>query len=140
MTRAKQRERTRAVLLDVSRQLFAEQGYAAVGLAEIVREAGVTKGALYHHFAGGKVDLFRSVLAEVQAEVGAVVAATADTADDPWARLTTGCRAFLTAATGAGVRRIMLVDGPGVLGWAEWRAMDEATAARHLAAALTELV
>ncbi len=59
----------------MSRRLFATRGYAAVGLAEIVREAGVTKGALYHHFEGGKTDLFRAVLAQVQAEVARTVAA-----------------------------------------------------------------
>jgi AcrR family transcriptional regulator len=140
MTRAQQRERTRAVLLDVSRDLFATRGYAAVGLAEIVRAAGVTKGALYHHFEGGKTDLFRAVLAQVQADVGRSVAATADTEADPWGRLTAGCRAFLTASTDPAVRRIMLIDGPAVLGWSEWRAMDEAGSASHLADALTALV
>ena len=140
MTRAQQRERTRAVLLDVSRQLFATRGYAAVGLAEIVRAAGVTKGALYHHFEGGKSELFRAVLAQVQADVARTVAATADTETDAWTRLTAGCRAFLTASTDPAVRRIMLVDGPAVLGWSEWRAMDEAGSASHLADALTALV
>jgi AcrR family transcriptional regulator len=138
--RAQQRERTRAALLDVSRCLFATRGYAEVGLAEIVRDAGVTKGALYHHFEGGKTDLFRAVLAQVQAEVGGTVAATAEAEDDPWAQLTAGCRAFLTASTDPAVRRIMLVDGPAVLGWSEWRAMDEAGAANHLAELLTALV
>ncbi|MHA6623998.1 TetR/AcrR family transcriptional regulator [Pseudonocardia sichuanensis] len=140
MTRAEQRERTRAGLVEVGRRLFATRGYAAVGLAEIVREAGVTKGALYHHFAGGKTDLFRAVLAQVQAEVGATVAARADAEDDPWAQLTSGCRAFLTASTDPAVRRIVLVDGPAVLGWSEWRAMDEAGSASHLADVLTALV
>ncbi|OLT08366.1 TetR family transcriptional regulator [Pseudonocardia sp. CNS-004] len=140
MKRAEQRERTRAELLEVSRRLFATSGYAAVGIAEIVREAGVTKGALYHHFAGGKTDLFRAVLAQVQDEVAASVAATADAEADPWTRLTSGCRAFLAASTDPAVRRIMLVDGPAVLGWSEWRAMDETGSASHLADALAELV
>jgi AcrR family transcriptional regulator len=140
VTRARQRERTRSTLLEVSRQLFATRGYAAVGLAEIVREAGVTKGALYHHFEGGKTDLFRAVLAQVQAEVARTVAATADAEDDPWAQLTAGCRAFLTASTDPAVRRVMLVDGPAVLGWSEWRAMDEAGSASHLADMLVDLV
>ncbi|HZG92917.1 MAG TPA: TetR/AcrR family transcriptional regulator [Pseudonocardia sp.] len=139
-TRAQQRDRTRTALLEVSRRLFADQGYAAVGLAEIVRAAGVTKGALYHHFPGGKADLFRAVLAGVQAQVAATVAATAEAEDDPWTRLTAGCRAFLAAATEPAVRRIMLVDGPAVLGWAEWRALDEATSASHLGDALDGLV
>jgi AcrR family transcriptional regulator len=138
--RAQQRERTRTALLDVSRRLFATRGYAAVGLAEIVGTAGVTKGALYHHFEGGKTDLFRAVLAQVQAEVARTVVAAAAAEDDPWDRLTAGCRAFLTASTDPAVRRIMLVDGPAVLGWSEWRAMDEAESTSHLADALAALV
>ncbi|NUW46795.1 TetR/AcrR family transcriptional regulator [Nonomuraea rhodomycinica] len=137
-TRALQREQTRRALLREGRRLFAAHGYGAVGLAEIVRAAGVTKGALYHHFAG-KADLFRAVLREVQQEVAREVAGTAATRDDPWEQLTTGCRAFLTASTAPGVQRIMLIDGPAVLGWSEWRAMDEAASARHLAEALATL-
>jgi AcrR family transcriptional regulator len=138
--RVRQRERTRAELLGVGRRLFAEQGYAALGLAELVRTAGVTKGALYHHFPGGKTDLFRAVLSEVQQEVADSVASAADAEPEAWRRLVTGCRAFLTASTDPAARRIMLVDGPAVLGWAEWRAMDEAGAGRHLAEALGVLV
>ncbi|WP_113699990.1 TetR/AcrR family transcriptional regulator [Nonomuraea lactucae] len=138
-TRAEQRERTRRTLIAQSRRLFAAKGYAAVGLAEIVRESGVTKGALYHHFEG-KADLFRAVLAQVQEEVGARVAAAAEAAGgDSWAQLEAGCAAFVTAGADPEVQRIMLIDGPAVLGWNEWRAIDEATSARHLAEALTTL-
>ncbi|WP_116247090.1 TetR/AcrR family transcriptional regulator [Nocardiopsis sp. FIRDI 009] len=134
--RARQRERTRRALVGHARRLFAEHGYAEVGLAQVVAAASVTKGALYHQF-DGKADLFRAVLEEVQAEVAATVAEAAEIHDDPWLRLTAGCRAFLTASTDARVQRIMLVDGPAVLGWDAWRAMDEAGSARHLAEALT---
>ncbi|MEO3843438.1 TetR/AcrR family transcriptional regulator [Streptomyces sp. B22F1] len=137
--RAEQRAQTRRALLRESRRLFAGRGYGAVGLAEIVRASGVTKGALYHHF-DGKADLFRAVLEEVQQEVGRRVAAAAGRHPDPWDQLTAGCREFLTASTDPELQRIMLVDGPAVLGWSEWRAMDEAASARHLTEALTELV
>lgn len=137
--RAEQRERTRRTLVARSRRLFAERGYADVGLAEIVTAASVTKGALYHHFTG-KADLFRAVLDEVQGEVADAVAARADAFEDPWDQLTAGCRAFLTASTAPDVQRIMLVDGPAVLGWSEWRALDEASSARHLHEALSALV
>jgi AcrR family transcriptional regulator len=137
--RAAQRERTRAALVAHGRRLFAERGYADVGLAEIVAAASVTKGALYHHF-DGKADLFRAVLDEVQREVAAAIAESADAREDPWGRLTAGCRAFLTASTAPDVQRIMLVDGPAVLGWSEWRALDEASSARHLHEALSDLV
>ncbi|MYV97117.1 TetR/AcrR family transcriptional regulator [Streptomyces sp. SID3343] len=137
--RARQREQTRQALVRESRRLFAASGYGAVGLSEIVRAAGVTKGALYHQFAG-KTELFRAVLEEVQQEVAARVATAADAETDPWRQLTAGCQAFLTAGTDPDVQRIMLVDGPAVLGWTEWRVMDEATSARHLSEALTELI
>ncbi|MEV0439510.1 helix-turn-helix domain-containing protein [Streptomyces spectabilis] len=137
--RARQREHTRGRLVAEGRRLFAARGYAAVGLAEIVRSAEVTKGALYHHFTD-KADLFRAVLEEVQQEVGRRVADAADAHDDPWARLTTGCRAFLAATAAPEVQRVMLVDGPAVLGWSAWRAMDEAASVRHLDDVLADLV
>ncbi|MBC3983572.1 TetR/AcrR family transcriptional regulator [Streptomyces sp. AC536] len=137
--RAQQREQTRQALLREGRRLFAGSGYGAVGLAEIVQAAGVTKGALYHHFTG-KADLFRAVLEESQQEVARRVAVAADVHDDPWARLTAGCEEFLTATADPDIQRIMLVDGPAVLGWSEWRAMDEAASARHLADALSLLI
>ncbi|MFI6515662.1 TetR/AcrR family transcriptional regulator [Spirillospora sp. NPDC050679] len=137
--RAQQREQTRRTLLREGRRLFAERGYGAVGLAEIVQAAGVTKGALYHHFTG-KSDLFGAVLEELQQEVGRRVAAAADAREDPWDQFTTGCQEFLTAATDPDIQRIMLVDGPAVLGWSEWRAMDEAASARHLADSLSGLI
>ncbi len=138
-TRAQQREQTRKALLHHSRRRFATAGYNAVGLTEIVRSAGVTKGALDHHF-DSKADLFRAVLEQVQQEVADTVARSADAEDDPWTMLVAGCQAFLTASTAPEVQRIMLVDGPAVLGWTEWRALDEAASVRHLAEALTVLV
>ncbi|MFJ9557512.1 TetR/AcrR family transcriptional regulator [Nocardiopsis sp. NPDC101807] len=138
-SRARQRERTRRALLREGRRLFAEHGYAGVGLSGIVAAADVTKGALYHHFEG-KPDLFRAVLEEVQGEVADAVAAAADARRDPWDQLTAGCRAFLTASTAPDVRQVMLVDGPAVLGWSAWRSLDEAGSARHLREALTGLV
>lgn len=137
--RAHQREATRRKLLYESRRLFAEHGYATVGLSRIVAASSVTKGALYHHFAS-KGDLFRAVLEQVQQEVGEAVARAAEAHTDPWDRLTIGCHAFLTEGTAPDVRRIMLLDGPAVLGWEQWRAMDAATSARHLTEALTDLV
>ncbi|RKS79160.1 TetR family transcriptional regulator [Actinomadura pelletieri DSM 43383] len=137
--RVQQRERTRAVLLRESRRLFATRGYGDVSLAEIVGAAGVTKGALYHLFKS-KEDVFRAVLEQVQQEVARTVAQTADREDEAWTRFTAGCQAFLTASTAPDVQRIMLVDGPAVLGWNEWRAMDESGSVRHLADAIDELI
>ncbi|WP_455359018.1 TetR/AcrR family transcriptional regulator [Streptomyces sp. SYSU K21746] len=137
--RAQQREQTRLTLLREGRRLFSGLGYGAVSLSEIVLAAGVTKGALYHHF-DSKAGLFRAVLEDVQQEVGRRVATAAEAHDDPWTQLTAGCEEFLTATTDPDIQRIMLVDGPSVMGWSEWRAMDEAASARHLTDALTTLV
>jgi AcrR family transcriptional regulator len=138
-TRAEQRAATRRALLAEGRRRFAADGYHAVVLAEVAQAAGVTKGAAYHHF-GSKAGLFRAVVAEVQAELGARVASEAERFDAPWEQLRAGCRAFLTAGTDPAVRRVLLVDAPTVLGWDEWRAMDEDASARHLHDALRSLV
>ncbi|GAB3708928.1 TetR/AcrR family transcriptional regulator [Nocardiopsis oceani] len=138
-TRAEQRAQTRRTLIREGRRLFTEHGYGGVALAQVVAAAKVTKGALYHHF-DGKAALFGAVLEQVQEEVGDAVAEAAEARTDPWEQLTVGCRAFLTASTAPDVRRVMLVDGPAVLGWSRWRALDEASSARHLGEVLTSLV
>ncbi|GAA2271997.1 TetR/AcrR family transcriptional regulator [Glycomyces scopariae] len=139
MTRVEQREATRRALLAEGRRRFAADGYHDVVLSEVAQGAGVTKGAAYHHF-GSKLGLFRAVVAEVQEELGERVAAEADARADLWEQLRAGCRAFLAAGTDPSVSRILLVDGPTVLGWDEWRAMDEASSGRHLEEALASLV
>lgn len=120
-----QREATTAALLTAARGLFAERGYAGVGTEEIVQRAGVTRGALYHHFRGGKEDLFRAVLVEVSAETTQRVIKAASAIEDPWETLVAGADAFLDACATPEVQRIMLVDGPAVLGWDVWRAADK---------------
>ncbi|HXD55391.1 MAG TPA: TetR/AcrR family transcriptional regulator [Solirubrobacteraceae bacterium] len=113
---------TRTALLAVARDLFAKRGYAAVGTEEIVREAGVTRGALYHHFED-KLDLFANVYEEVEAQLmERIMQAVAAGASDPLDALRAGALAFLEASeTDAAVRQIALVDAPSVLGWDRWR-------------------
>jgi len=123
-TKAAQREATTAALLDAARALFADQGYAAVGTEEIVQRAGVTRGALYHHFRGGKEELFRAVLVQISAETTRQITGAALAEDDPWDALLAGIDAFLDACARRDVQRIVLVDGPSVLGWDVWRAID----------------
>jgi AcrR family transcriptional regulator len=123
--KAEQSEATRAALLAVARELFAERGYAGVGTEEIVRRARVTRGALYHHFRDKK-DLFRAVHEQLEGELvdalGRQLAASP--ADDPIALLRTGALAFLDHCLDPALARVALVDAPSVLGWAEWRAVD----------------
>jgi len=112
---------TRERLLAHARTLFAERGYAAVGTEEIVRAAGVTRGALYHQFRD-KAALFEAVVEEVEAETTAAVAEQAVATDGPpLEALRAGARAFLTLCADPGVERILLLDAPAVLGWERWR-------------------
>ncbi|MEU9865258.1 TetR/AcrR family transcriptional regulator [Streptomyces sp. NPDC047971] len=138
-SRAERRAATRRALLAEGRRRFAEDGYHGVVLAEVAQAVGVTKGAAYHHFES-KAGLFRAVVAEVQRELGERVAAAAEGHADPWEQLRAGCRTFLAAGSDPAVRRIVLVDAPNVLGWEEWRALDEESSARHLAEALAALI
>jgi AcrR family transcriptional regulator len=138
--RQRQEERTRATraaLVAAARRLFAERGYAAVTAEDIVAAAGLTRGALRHHF-GDKRVLFRAVLEQVEREITERIAAVAaadtetdaDVADtdlagaDPWAALRRGLAAFLDACEEPEIVQIALTDAPAVLGWAEWRAVE----------------
>ncbi|MFB6395164.1 TetR/AcrR family transcriptional regulator [Polymorphospora lycopeni] len=138
-SRAEQRAATRRALLTEGRRRFARDGFHEVVLAEVAQGIGATKGAAYHHF-GSKAGLFRAVVEEAQREVADRVARAAGEHDDPWEQLLAGCRAFLAASSDPELRRIMLVDAPTVLGWNEWRTMDESSSARHLAEALESLI
>jgi AcrR family transcriptional regulator len=122
-TKAAQREATTAALITAARKLFAERGYGAVGMEEVVQLAGVTRGALYHHFRG-KEELFQAVLVQISAETTERVLGAALAVEDPWDALVVGADAFLEACANPEVQRIMLVDGPSVLGWDVWRDSD----------------
>jgi len=135
-TKAAQSEATTAALIAAARALFAERGYAGVGTEEIVQRAGVTRGALYHHFKGGKEDLFQAVLVQLATETTERVMRAALAVDDPFEALIVGANAFLDACTTTEVQRIMLVDGPSVLGWDLWREADSGQALELLEAAL----
>lgn len=121
-TQAERTERTRAALIAAARGLFAERGYADVGTEEIVREAGVTRGALYHQFED-KRDLFEAVYVEIEAELTERIAkgALGGDIDSPMAAMRAGAEQFLDACTEPEAQRIALVDGPSVLGWDRWR-------------------
>ena len=122
--KAEQSDATRSSLLRVARELFTEQGYAATSTTEIADRAGVTRGALYHHFAA-KDDLFRAVFEELEAEVANHVAREALVGADPLEQLRLGGRAFLDACVDPAVQRIVLLEGPGVLGWETWQEIEE---------------
>jgi AcrR family transcriptional regulator len=121
--KAEQRDATRAALLAAARQLFTERGYAATSTAEIVERAGVTRGALYHHFPA-KYDLFRAVFEQLEAELADDVARRALAGADALEQLRLGCRAFLDICLDPAVQRIVIVEGPAVLGWETWQEIE----------------
>jgi AcrR family transcriptional regulator len=108
-------EATRQAVLAAARSLFGQQGYAQTSVDEIAAAARVTKGAVYHHFAG-KVALFRAVYAEVEAEAQARTAEAVDPTGSPIDQIVAGVNAYLDVALDAEIQRITLVDGPAVLG------------------------
>ena len=107
---------TRGALINAARELFARDGYAATGREAIVERAGVTRGAMYHHFAD-KEALFRAVFEEIEAEVMAKAAQAAMTVspEDPLGQLRAGSLAYLDVALDPAVQRICLLDAPAVL-------------------------
>lgn len=117
-------EATRGQLISIARRLFAERGYEDTSIEAVLREAGVSRGSLYHHFAG-KEALFEAVLEDVEVRVGGAVIAAAADAAGPVAALRAGFLAWIRIAGDPVVQRILLIDAPSVLGWARWRAMEE---------------
>ena len=122
-TQAERSATTRGALLEAARSLFAERGFAGAGREEIAERAGVTRGALYHHFAS-KHELFAAVVEEMEAELGERLVTAATSAEDPLEQLRAGCRAFLDNAMDPAFRRIVLLDAPAVLGWEAWRDLE----------------
>jgi AcrR family transcriptional regulator len=129
--REERAEATRAQLVAAATELFAERGYAEVGTEDVVRRAGLTRGALYHHFAD-KRELFAAVYERMERElvtsIGTRMAEATDSATgapDPNQLLVTGVQAFLDEVARPEVVRIGLLDAPTVLGWARWREVGE---------------
>ncbi|EYS91703.1 TetR family transcriptional regulator [Cupriavidus sp. SK-4] len=124
-------EATRQALLDAARALFVSRGYGDTSTPDVCAAAGITRGALYHHFAD-KRDLFRHVLAEEAAAVADDIEAAAPAGLDAADALIAGAQAYLEAMTVPGRTRLLLVEGPAVLGLRETLALDDANAARTL--------
>jgi AcrR family transcriptional regulator len=112
---------TRGALISAARRLFAAQGYDSTGTEQIVTDARVTRGALYHHFKD-KADLFRAVMAEAAGSVAQQLVDEQLAADSssPLAEIRDGVSAFLDVCVGGDFQRIVLVDGPRVLGSQAW--------------------
>lgn len=124
-------EATRSALLDAARGLFMERGYADTSTPDICAAAGITRGALYHHFVD-KRDLFRHVLERDAAAVAAEIVYATPPAMTPREALIAGSQAYLRAMATPGRTRLLLIEGPAVLGLGELLAIDQAHAARSL--------
>jgi len=123
--RAAQAEATRAALVAAARRLFVEKGYHRTSTEEVVAEAGVgTRGALYHHFAD-KQALFEAAFIAVEEDLVIEAAKNlADPDDGALNQLRQGLIGFLDASLTPHVQRILLIDGPAVLGWVKWRELE----------------
>src|SRR5438552_635693 len=121
-TQGERTAQTRAALITAARRLFGAEGFAEVGAERIAREAGMTRGALYHQFTD-KADLFAAVLDEVEAEIAQRVTGAVAGFDpaDTTGMLLAGAGAWLDASAEPDLQRIVLLDGPSVLGWDRWR-------------------
>jgi AcrR family transcriptional regulator len=122
-TQQERTDATTSALTAAARELFASDGYAATSLDAVVEKAGVTKGALYHHFSG-KRDVFAAVFAAEQVRISGAILAAAGRERDPWDAFEAGCRAFIEACQEPGVQRITLLDAPAALGWETIREIE----------------
>jgi AcrR family transcriptional regulator len=115
---------TRERLVGTARELFGRDGFDATSVEAVLRQAGVARGSLYHHFAN-KTALFDAVLDQVVGEIAEQAAAAARAHDDPVEGLRAGCGAWLRMALDPAIQQISLVDAPAVVGWTRWRELDE---------------
>jgi AcrR family transcriptional regulator len=127
---------TRDQLVTVATELFATDGYDATSIEAVLRESGVSRGSLYHHFAS-KEALFWAVLEGLQARIGAELAAATVDATDPVEALRAGALAWVRLAGDPVVMQIMLIDAPAVLGWERFRELDEQHTLGDIRTALT---
>jgi AcrR family transcriptional regulator len=122
--RVEQGQATRAALIGVAIELFAANGYDGTAIPAVLDAAGVSRGALYHHFES-KEALFEAVLQSVEAQATVKVTRAAGGATDPLDGLRRGCAAYLAMCRDPVVRQISLIDAPAVVGWERWREIDE---------------
>ncbi|KJS21479.1 MAG: TetR family transcriptional regulator [Hoeflea sp. BRH_c9] len=132
-------ETMRQALVDAARELFIDKGYAETATPDIVAKAGVTRGALYHHFEDKRA-LFRAVIEREAADVAANIEAAAPPGGSPRQAILEGTRAYFDAMAESGRTRLLLLDGPAVLGLEMMRAIDKETSEASLGEGLHALL
>ena len=137
--RAEQVAQTRAALVEAGRHLFGERGFAGTSVEDLAKQARVTTGALYHHF-GAKRLLFEAVFEQAHAEMMAAAAHHASDASDEIEVLTRGFAASLDVVLRPDMQRILIVDGPAVLGLPRFTELDERGAFDVIVAVLQSAV
>lgn len=136
---AERTQRSREALTAAAARLFAQHGYAQTSTEAVLTAAGLTRGALYHHFRD-KRDLFEAVCRGLHEEAMAAILAAADAAPDPVDGLVAGSLAFIDHMVQPRVRRILLLEAPSVLGWERWNDLDRAHGFGLLLAGVREAV
>ncbi|MEV6279139.1 TetR/AcrR family transcriptional regulator [Nocardia sp. NPDC051832] len=131
--RDKHVENTRRTLLETGARLFAERDYADLSAEELVRAAGLTRGALYHHF-DGKKGLFEAVVEDLEHKAAQRIRAAIDSSTDPVERVDRAMETFLDICVEPEYRQIVLLQGPIALGWRHWREVDQ----RHFSGLVIE--
>jgi AcrR family transcriptional regulator len=122
-TQAERTEATTAALVEAARELFARDGYDATSLDAVAARAKVTKGAVYHHFAG-KRQLFEAVFSGEVERMAVPLSAAYARKKDPWDAFGAGCRAFLDECLDPGLQRIVLLDASAAIGWEGIRRLE----------------
>ena len=129
---------TRRMLVDLAAEAFAQHGYAGTTTQAIIDAAGVTKGAMYHHFPS-KRHLFEAVYRSGEMLVAQRIADASGRQKDPWRQLLEGCFAYLEACQDPAWHRILRIDGPAVLGAQAWAEIDREFGVRRLLPFLQQL-
>lgn len=138
LTKAEQGQATINNLLQIAQKAFSERGYRDTSMEEIVRLAGLTRGALYHHFSSKKA-LFLAVFENAQRMIADNILKAAQQASTPWEELLAGCYAFLETCIDPQIQQIVVIDAPAALGWKVWREYDEKHGMSQLIYSLNEL-
>jgi len=125
-------------LIEIATELFSQKGYASVSLEEIVEQAGLTRGAVYHHFKNKK-GLFLAVFRYAQESIAEEINRVDEQSEDLWEQLVEGCRLFIESTSKVSVCRIVLIDGPAVLGWQTFREIDQENSMRLLQEQIEEM-